>query len=79
MMQILDIKQLAVAVNWLCRSQLATATSDADWERPKRYWTSIDDLKLVRATADHLRTIHDKLVPRDRKSLLLPSLPHPPV
>ncbi|GAA5892596.1 ubiquitin-conjugating enzyme E2 [Sporobolomyces salmoneus] len=62
---ILDIKQLSVMVNWLCRNPLSTSTTDSDWQRPKRYWTDLDQLKLVRATADHLRTIHDKLVPRN--------------
>ncbi|GAA6016084.1 hypothetical protein JCM10207_004437 [Rhodosporidiobolus poonsookiae] len=62
---ILDVKQVIVAVNWLCKNQQAPR-EDTSWERPKRYWTDIDQLKLVRATADHLHTIHDKVVFRDR-------------
>ncbi|GAA5994201.1 ubiquitin-conjugating enzyme E2 [Rhodotorula paludigena] len=60
--QILDVKQCMIAVNWLCRNQQATTH---DWQRPRRYWTEIDKLVLVRATADHLHTIHDKVVFRD--------------
>ena len=60
------MKQILIAVNWLCKNQLKS--NEGDWTRPKRYWTDLNQLKLVRATADHLRTIHDKLVPRDRSS-----------
>ncbi|GAA6004968.1 hypothetical protein JCM11491_002293 [Sporobolomyces phaffii] len=71
---ILDIKQLSVAINWLCRNPLAPTTDgETDWQRPKRYWTDLDSLKLVRATADHLRTIHDKLVPRDPSEFPAPA------
>ncbi|GAA6062573.1 hypothetical protein JCM10212_004886 [Sporobolomyces blumeae] len=62
---ILDVKQIMLGINWLCKSQMSSSDGDSGWERPKRYWTDLDQLKLVRATADHLRTIHDKLVPRD--------------
>ncbi|GAA5823545.1 hypothetical protein JCM11251_000674 [Rhodosporidiobolus azoricus] len=62
---ILEVKQLIVAVNWLCKNQQATSDSEAGWARPKRYWTDVDQLKLVRATADHLHTIHDKVIFRD--------------
>ncbi|GAA5975270.1 hypothetical protein JCM5350_000217 [Sporobolomyces pararoseus] len=80
---ILDIKQLTIAVNWLCRNPLSSSSSSPsnnnndndDWKRPKRYWTDLDQLKLVRATADHLRTIHDKLVPRDPSNLSFPTPP----
>ncbi|GAA5970526.1 hypothetical protein JCM11641_007339 [Rhodosporidiobolus odoratus] len=67
---ILDVKQVVIAVNWLCQNQQAPA-DDASWQRPKRYWTDMDQLKQVRATADHLHTIHDKVVFRDPTS-------HPP-
>ncbi|GAA5927706.1 ubiquitin-conjugating enzyme E2 [Sporobolomyces koalae] len=69
---ILDVKQMLVVVNWLCKNQLsekATSTQDSDWVRPKRFWPDLDNLKLVRATADHLRTIHDKLVPKISSSV----------
>ncbi|BGP15191.1 hypothetical protein JCM10213_000859 [Rhodosporidiobolus nylandii] len=63
---ILEVKQVVVAVNWLCKNQQAPDSAEnAAWVRPKRYWTDIDQLKLVRATADHLHTIHDKVVFRD--------------
>ncbi|GAA5897227.1 hypothetical protein JCM6882_001820 [Rhodosporidiobolus microsporus] len=64
---ILEVKQLVVAVNWLCKNQqLAPDSVEGEsWERPKRYWTDVGELKLVRATADHLHTIHDKVVFRD--------------
>ncbi|GAA5967360.1 hypothetical protein JCM3765_000500 [Sporobolomyces pararoseus] len=80
---ILDIKQLSIAVNWLCRNPSSTSSTEGEgegdgdgWKRPKRYWTEdLDQLKLVRATADHLRTINDKLVPRDLTKM---NLLHPP-
>ncbi|CEQ42576.1 SPOSA6832_04405, partial [Sporobolomyces salmonicolor] len=73
---ILDVKQVAVAVNWLCKNQLAPAPATDNWERPKRYWTDVDQLTLVRATADHLHTIHDKVVMRDPTVHLPPASRH---
>ncbi|GAA5986419.1 hypothetical protein JCM10908_003747 [Rhodotorula pacifica] len=67
--RILDVKQCIVAVNWLCRNpQAATSGNGGDetaWERPKRFWPDIDQLTLVRASADHLHSISDKVVFRD--------------
>lgn len=41
-----------VAVNWLCRNPQAASTgADSEWQRPKRYWTDIDQLIQVHATA----------------------------
>ncbi|GAA6046874.1 hypothetical protein JCM3770_005687 [Rhodotorula araucariae] len=68
---ILDVKQCMIAVNWLCRNQ--QAPSDGSWERPRRYWVELDKLVLVRATADHLHTIHDKVVFRDASAFPPPS------
>ncbi|POY73661.1 hypothetical protein BMF94_3196 [Rhodotorula taiwanensis] len=64
--RILDVKQCLVAVNWLCRNPQAPQSSDsAAWDRPKRFWTDIDQLTLVHAAADHLHSINDKVVFRD--------------
>ncbi|GAA5879197.1 hypothetical protein JCM1840_007608 [Sporobolomyces johnsonii] len=73
---ILDVKQVVVAVNWLCKNQLAPASATDNWERPERYWTDLDQLTLVRATADHLHTIHDKVVMRDPTVHLPPASRH---
>jgi ubiquitin-conjugating enzyme E2 O len=71
---ILEVKQLSIAVNWLCRNP-QKETKEEDWKRPKRYWSQdMNELKLVRATADHLRTIHDKLIFRDREFVFSLSL-----
>jgi len=61
-MQILDVKQCMIAVNWLCRNQQASSDS---WDRPKRYWVDLDQLVLVRSTVDHLHTVYDKVAFRD--------------
>lgn len=51
-LQILDVKQCLVAVNWLCRNPQAPQSSDsAAWDRPKRFWTDLDQLTLVHAAA----------------------------
>ncbi|GAA5955577.1 hypothetical protein JCM8115_006794 [Rhodotorula mucilaginosa] len=65
--RILDVKQCVVAVNWLCRNPQAPASDSEStaWTRPKRYWFDIDQLTLVRASADHLHSINDKVVFRD--------------
>ncbi|BGP47280.1 hypothetical protein JCM10450v2_003132 [Rhodotorula kratochvilovae] len=68
---ILDVKQCMIAVNWLCRNQ--QAPSGGSWERPRRYWVELHKLVLVRATADHLHTIHDKVVFRDADAFPPPS------
>mgnify|MGYP001568478515 CR=1 FL=1 len=49
--RVLDVKQIVVAVNWLCVSQLADPSQPNFYQRPPRYWTDIDSLSLVRATA----------------------------
>lgn len=46
--QIIDVKQLSVAINWLCTKQRGSVS---DFERPKRFWTNIDDLQLVKASS----------------------------
>ncbi|BGP07228.1 hypothetical protein JCM10049v2_003059 [Rhodotorula toruloides] len=71
---ILDVKQCMVAVNWLCRNPQAASTgADSEWQRPKRYWTDIDQLIQVHATADHLHTVHDKVVFKDPSRFPCPS------
>ncbi|GAA6031154.1 hypothetical protein JCM8097_004030 [Rhodosporidiobolus ruineniae] len=72
---ILDVKQILLAVNWLYKNQQTPpdASGNDSWERPKRYWSDIDQLKHVRATADHLHTIHDKVVFRDPSKFPAPS------
>lgn len=49
--RVLDVKQIVVAVNWLCMSQFLSPEAQNGQERPKRYWTEIDQLALVRASA----------------------------
>lgn len=61
--RVLDVKQIVVAVNWLCVSQLADPSQHNFYQRPPRYWTNIDSLSLVRATA---------YVPRNRFRELIP-------
>ncbi|KAM0788855.1 hypothetical protein ACM66B_002940 [Microbotryomycetes sp. NB124-2] len=73
MQQILDVKQIAVAVNWLCMSQ-RNPEADIDTTRPQRFWTALQDLKLLRSAADTLHSVGDKVVFRDREEHPLP--PH---
>ncbi|KDE07879.1 hypothetical protein MVLG_01972 [Microbotryum lychnidis-dioicae p1A1 Lamole] len=66
--RIRDVKQLAVAVNWLCTNQRRPCLpTESDALRPKRYWsgTHLSDLLLVRAGAQHLHSIGDKVVFKD--------------
>ncbi|KAK4700888.1 ubiquitin-conjugating enzyme E2 O, partial [Phenoliferia sp. Uapishka_3] len=49
--RVLDVKQIVVAVNWLCMSQMLAPELQNGQERPKRYWTDLDNLTLVRASA----------------------------
>ncbi|SCV71068.1 BQ2448_3830 [Microbotryum intermedium] len=63
-----DVKQLAIAVNWLCTNQRRPCLPhESDDVRPKRYWSGsqLSDLLLVRAGAQHLHSIGDKVVFRD--------------
>ncbi|KAK4055618.1 hypothetical protein OIV83_000164 [Microbotryomycetes sp. JL201] len=78
--QILDVKQIAVAVNWLCMSQKGTDATVCP-VRPPRFWTRLQDLCLVRSAALSLHTVGDKVDFIDREAHPLPphlaSLPFP--
>ncbi|KAI5475908.1 ubiquitin-conjugating enzyme E2 O [Pseudohyphozyma bogoriensis] len=64
--RVIEVRHVVLAVNWLCMSQLSDVPPEQrSWERPKRYWTDLDQLCLVRSTADHLHSVGDKVVLRD--------------
>lgn len=58
---VLDVQTLVVAINWLCFNQLSPSSSTSH-ARPPRYCTQLDQLQLVRSSADELTTVCDKVL-----------------
>lgn len=69
--RILDLHISTVAVNWLCISQLIpfSAQEPQYQPRPQRYWSGTEEISkliVVRSTAEHITTVGDTVVFKDR-------------
>ncbi|KAK0528112.1 hypothetical protein OC835_004767 [Tilletia horrida] len=60
---VVDVKQTVVCVNWLGMNQKLTPEQQENCQRPKRYWTDLSQLTMVRNFASHTHAIGDRVIP----------------
>jgi len=63
---VVDVKQTVACVNWLGMNQKLTPEEQENCPRPKRYWTDLQALTMVRNFASHAHAIGDRVVPVDQ-------------
>ncbi|KAE8264443.1 hypothetical protein A4X09_0g6965 [Tilletia walkeri] len=62
----IDVKQTVVCVNWLGMNQKLTPEQQEHCPRPKRYWTDLNELIMVRNYASHTHAIGNRVIPVNR-------------
>lgn len=60
--RVMDLKQGAVAVNWLAINQMLPAAAQ-DISRPKRIWTDLENLTQVTSRSRSICSVGDKVYP----------------
>ena len=59
---VLNVKQTVVCVNWLAMNQKLSPEQQQNQHRPKRFWSNVEDLTLVRSFSDSCHAVGDKVI-----------------